>query len=198
MKADQCIFCKIANGEIPAKTLYEDDKFRVILDQGPATRGHALILPKDHYADLFELPEETAGEVMKLAKRMMAKMREKLGCEGFNLVQNNGDLAGQTVFHFHLHLIPRYSADGQKIGWKPQEVTPEELEKVRAQFVDETCGADRRIRAGKTDSGPAAGKSGDCREGDDSDLPGYGNGRGISGNRAGCTLGGRRSDGCGQ
>ena len=135
MKADNCIFCKIANGEIPAKTLYEDDRFRVILDLGPATRGHALILPKDHYADLFELPEESAGEVMKLAKKMVTKMRGKLGCEGFNLVQNNGDLAGQTVFHFHLHLIPRYSADGQKIGWKPQEVTPEELDEIRDQII---------------------------------------------------------------
>ena len=131
---DHCIFCKIANGEIQAKTLYEDEKFRVILDQGPATKGHALILPKAHYADLFELPEESAGDAMKLAKKMIVKMREKLGCEGFNLVQNNGDLAGQTVFHFHL--IPRYSGDGQKIGWKPQEVEPEELEQVRAQIVD--------------------------------------------------------------
>lgn len=133
---DHCIFCKIANGEIQAKTLYEDEKFRVILDQGPATKGHALILPKAHYADLFELPEESAGDAMKLAKKMIVKMREKFGCEGFNLVQNNGDLAGQTVFHFHLHLIPRYSGDGQKIGWKPQEVEPEELEQVRAQIVD--------------------------------------------------------------
>ncbi|MDE7176315.1 MAG: HIT family protein [Lachnospiraceae bacterium] len=136
MKQDNCIFCKIANGEIDSKTLYEDDQFRVILDLGPATRGHALILPKDHYKNLFELPEEKAGDVMKLAKRMIVKMREKFKCEGFNLVQNNGDLAGQTVFHFHLHLIPRYGADGQKIGWKPQEVTPEELDEVRRQFVD--------------------------------------------------------------
>ena len=133
---NNCIFCKIANGEVSAETLYEDEKFRVILDQGPETKGHALILPKDHYADLFELPEETAGEVMKLAKRMMIKMRDKLGCEGFNLVQNNGDLAGQTVFHFHLHLIPRYRADRQTIAWKPQEVTPEELAEVRKQIVD--------------------------------------------------------------
>jgi histidine triad (HIT) family protein len=73
---------------------------------------------------------------MKLAKRMMIKMRDKLGCEGFNLVQNNGDLAGQTVFHFHLHLIPRYRADRQTIAWKPQEVTPEELAEVRKQIVD--------------------------------------------------------------
>lgn len=135
MKKDNCIFCKIANGEIPSKTLYEDEEFRIILDLGPATRGHALILPKNHYANLFELPEEKAGEVMRLAKRMVMKMKEKLGCEGFNLVQNNGDLAGQTVFHFHMHLIPRYRADGQTIGWKPQEVSEEELDEVKNQIV---------------------------------------------------------------
>lgn len=136
MREDSCIFCKIANGEIPARTLYEDEKFRVILDLGPATRGHALILPKEHYADLFELPEETAGEVMVLAKKMAARMKEKLECEGFNLVQNNGKLAGQTVFHFHMHLIPRYREDGQKIGWNPQEVSDEELDKTRNQIAD--------------------------------------------------------------
>lgn len=135
MKDTNCIFCKIANGEIPSKTLYEDDKFRVILDLGPASKGHALILPKEHYADLYELPEETAGEVMKLAKKMAAQMTQRLGCEGFNLVQNNGELAGQTVFHFHMHLIPRYRDDGQKIGWKPQEATQEELETIRAQIM---------------------------------------------------------------
>lgn len=135
MKDTNCIFCKIANGEVPSKTLYEDDNFRVILDLGPATKGHALILPKEHYANLYELPEETAGETMKLAKRMVIKMTERLGCEGFNLVQNNGDLAGQTVYHFHIHMIPRYQADGQKIGWKPQEVTQEELEEIKNTIV---------------------------------------------------------------
>ena len=135
MKDTNCIFCKIANGEIPSKTLYEDGGFRVILDLGPATKGHALILPKEHYANLYELPEETAGEAMKLAKRMVVKMTERLGCEGFNLVQNNGDLAGQTVFHFHMHMIPRYQADGQKIGWKPQDITQEELEEIKNTIV---------------------------------------------------------------
>lgn len=135
MREDNCIFCKIANGEIPSKTLYEDERFRVILDLGPATRGHALILPKEHFANLYELPEETAGEVMKLAKKMMATITERLGCEGFNLVQNNGDLAGQTVFHFHMHMIPRYRADGQKIGWRPQEATQEELEEIKNIIV---------------------------------------------------------------
>lgn len=135
MKDANCIFCKIANGEIPSKTLYEDEKFRVILDLGPATKGHALVLPKAHYADLYELPEELAGEAMKLAKKMAVKITEKLKCEGFNLIQNNGDMAGQTVFHFHMHMIPRYQADGQKIGWKPMEVTQDELEEVKKEIV---------------------------------------------------------------
>lgn len=137
MKKEDCIFCKIANGEIVSQTLYEDDTFRVILDLGPATKGHALIIPKEHYANLYELPEEQAGDAMKVAKKMAAKMTERLGCEGFNLIQNNGDLAGQTVFHFHMHMIPRYRADGQTIGWKPQEVTQEELAEVKKQICGE-------------------------------------------------------------
>lgn len=131
MRDKDCIFCKIANGDIPSKELYEDDEFKVILDLGPATKGHALILPKNHYANLFELPDEDASKVMLLAKKMAGRMAEKLGCDGFNLVQNNGQAAGQTVFHFHLHLIPRYKDDGQTLGWKPLEPTQEELEEVK-------------------------------------------------------------------
>ncbi len=136
MKKEDCIFCKIANGEIPAKTLYEDENFRVILDLGPATRGHALILPKEHYKNIYELPEETAAGVMKLAKKMAIRMTEKLRTDGFNLMQNNGEAAGQTVMHFHLHLIPRYENDGQYILWKPGTVTQEELEEVRKQIIE--------------------------------------------------------------
>lgn len=136
MKEENCIFCKIANGEIPAKTLYEDEAFRVILDLGPATEGHALILPKEHAADLYELPEETAADAMKLAKRMAAVMRDKLKCDGLNLVQNNGEAAGQTVRHFHLHLIPRYADDGQNINWKPGHPTQDELEAVRKKITE--------------------------------------------------------------
>lgn len=135
MKKEDCIFCKIANGEIPSKTLYEDDDFRVILDLGPATKGHALILPKEHYANLYELPDELAAKVMKLAKKMALRMTDKLGCDGFNLVQNNGEIAGQTVFHFHLHLIPRYEDDGQKIGWNPGSPSQEELEEIKNIIV---------------------------------------------------------------
>ena len=130
-KEEACIFCRIANGEIPSKTLYEDEKYRVILDLGPATRGHALILPKDHYKNLYELPEDACGEVMHLAKKMAVRMTGKLGCSGFNLVQNNGECAGQTVMHFHLHLIPRYEDDHQNINWVPGKPGQEELEEIR-------------------------------------------------------------------
>ncbi len=135
MKKSDCIFCKIANGEIPSRTLYEDEEFRVILDMGPATKGHALILPKEHAADLYELPEETAGHAMILAKRMAAQLTEKLHCDGFNLVQNNGQCAGQTVLHFHLHLIPRYTDDNQDLLWKPTSPSAEELDAVWEQIT---------------------------------------------------------------
>ena len=136
MRKDDCIFCKIANGEIPSKSIYEDELFKVILDLGPATKGHALILPKDHADNLFELPEETAGEVMKLAKKLAVQMKDKLQADGLNIVQNNGEAAGQTVKHFHLHLIPRYEDDGQHISWNPGQPSQEELEAVKKQIVE--------------------------------------------------------------
>lgn len=105
---NNCIFCKIIKGEIPSTCIYEDQDFKVILDISPAARGHALILSREHYANLYELPEDLAAKTMVLAKRIASHMTEKLQCDGFNLVQNNGEVAGQTVFHFHLHLIPRY------------------------------------------------------------------------------------------
>ena len=137
MKEASCIFCKIANGEIPSKTLYEDELYRVILDLGPATRGHALILPKDHYADLYELPEEDWARILKLAKKMAVRITERMGCDGFNLVQNNGEAAGQTVRHFHMHLIPRYRDDNQQINWIPGNPDQEELEEIRRQICAE-------------------------------------------------------------
>ncbi|MCF0133313.1 MAG: HIT family protein [Blautia sp.] len=127
---DDCIFCRIANGEIPSATLFEDDDFRVILDLGPATKGHALILPKQHYANIYELPEELASKAILLAKKMAEAMSEGLEADGFNIVQNNGEAAGQTVFHFHMHLIPRYEKDGAGIGWKPGKLTDEIKEEI--------------------------------------------------------------------
>ena len=130
MKDNNCIFCKIANGEIPSATIEENDMFRVVLDVGPATKGHALILPKDHYTNLYDLPEETVAEAIKLAKKVALKMKDKLGCDGVNIVQNNEEAAGQTVFHFHMHVIPRYKEDGQVIGWKPGQLTAQDRDSV--------------------------------------------------------------------
>ena len=133
-----CIFCKIANGEIPSATLYEDENFRVILDLGPASKGHALILPKSHAANIYELSDEMAAKAMILAKKMATAMTAALKCDGFNIVQNNGECAGQTVFHFHMHLIPRYKGDNVGITWNPGELTDEDkeeiLSKVKAQL----------------------------------------------------------------
>ena len=132
---DGGIFCKIANGEIPSNTIYEDDSFRVILDNGPATKGHALVLPKAHYSDLFEMPEEAAADAMKVAKKVASLIKTKLNCDGLNLVQNNGETAGQTVMHFHLHVIPRYENDGQKILWNPTSPSAEELVDIKNKIV---------------------------------------------------------------
>jgi histidine triad (HIT) family protein len=130
MKEKDCIFCKIANGEIPAATIYEDEEFRVILDLGPASRGHSLILPKNHFRNIYELDEATTAKAFTLAKKMVEKMTKALGCDGFNLVQNNNEAAGQTVFHFHIHLIPRYQDDEVGIKWKTGKISQEELEEL--------------------------------------------------------------------
>ncbi|MDO5133413.1 MAG: HIT family protein [Eubacteriales bacterium] len=130
MKDNNCIFCKIANGEIPSRTLYEDEKYRVILDLGPATRGHALVLPKDHFANIYEIPAEWAAGAIEIGQQMALRMRERLHTDGANLIQNNGEAAGQTVPHFHLHVIPRYRNDGQHMLWRPGSMTDAELDEV--------------------------------------------------------------------
>ena len=117
MTKSDCIFCKIANGEIPSKTLYEDDSFRVILDISPASKGHAIILPKNHASNIYELSNEDAGKIMIVAKKVATVLKEVLSCDGMNILQNNGEAAGQTVFHLHVHLIPRYKNDDVTIHW---------------------------------------------------------------------------------
>lgn len=136
MRDDNCIFCKIANGEIPSATLYEDDDFRVILDLGPASKGHALVLPKEHAANIYELPDELAAKAMVVAKKVAAKLSAGLKCDGLNIVQNNGEPAGQTVFHFHMHLIPRYVGDRAhvRVSWDPGKLTDEDKEEILGLF----------------------------------------------------------------
>ena len=133
MRDDYCIFCKIANGEIPSATLYEDEEFRVILGLGPASKGHALILPKNHYRNLYDIDEATASKAICLAKKMITKMTDVLGCDGYNIVQNNEEAAGQTVFHFHMHLIPRYlnAKNNDILNWSHETFSPEEMAEIR-------------------------------------------------------------------
>lgn len=126
MLKDDCIFCRIIKGEIPSYTVYEDDSYKVILDAGPVSKGHALILPKDHYCDFYDIPEDLAVGAYKLANKMMKKITAAMGCDGFNICQNNKEAADQSVPHFHMHLIPRYK-DGQKFfSYTPLEFSKEE------------------------------------------------------------------------
>lgn len=130
MRDANCVFCKILDGVIPSVKLYEDEEFVIILDIGPAAFGHALIIPKDHYANLYEMPEELLGKVMSLAKVWGEKLVKALKADGLNLVQNNGLAAGQTVFHYHLHLIPRYERDRVGELWTPGSLSEEQKKEL--------------------------------------------------------------------
>lgn len=130
MSDSDCIFCKIANGEIPSKTLYEDVDFRVIFDINPASPGHAIILPKRHAANIYDLSEQDAGQIFVVAKKVASALEKVLPCDGMNLLQNNGECAGQTVFHFHMHIIPRYKNDTVKIKWTPGSADDKKLDEI--------------------------------------------------------------------
>ena len=130
MKKEDCIFCKLANGIIPTNSIYEDEDFKVILDADPATKGHALILPKEHFANIYEVDDAVAAKILPLAKRLATHMTERLGCDGFNILQNNGEAAGQTVFHLHVHLVPRYDDGRNILTWSHVKFTEEETKEI--------------------------------------------------------------------
>lgn len=127
MKKDDCIFCKIAAGEIPSATVYEDENFRAILDLGPAAKGHTLVIPKNHSDSLLNVDSETAAKALPVISKTANAIKEALGCDGINVVQNNGEAAGQTVMHLHFHIIPRYNNDKVSIGWEPMKPSSDEL-----------------------------------------------------------------------
>lgn len=129
-----CIFCRIIAGEIPSATVYEDEDFKVILDISPAVKGHMVILPKKHAANLFELEEEIASKALLIAKKVAAAVKEELNCDGINLLQNNGEAAGQTVFHFHMHIIPRYQEDTVNMTWTKDSYTGDEATELAVKI----------------------------------------------------------------
>lgn len=138
MRDENCIFCKIIAGEIPARTIYEDEEFKVILDASPASKGHALILPKEHCANIYEISEDLVAKAAKLAKKLACRMTGILDCDGFNILQNNGEVAGQTVFHFHMHLIPRYEGmkNNDLLNWTHEQFTDEEQDEICRKLKD--------------------------------------------------------------
>ena len=129
MKDENCIFCKILAGEIPSTAVYEDDDFKAILDVNPAARGHVIILPKNHAANIYELPDEDASKIMIVAKKIATAIEKAYHCDGVNILQNNGEAAGQTVFHIHVHVIPRFKGDTVNIGWEQGDM-PEDLDAI--------------------------------------------------------------------
>lgn len=128
---DNCIFCKIIAGEIPSAVIFEDEEFKAILDRFPGNIGHVLVLPKKHYSNIFDIDEDVAGRLFKLATKIAKNMKEVPGFEAMNVVQNNGSLAGQTVHHFHLHLIPRYENDKVQIKWEQLDLTDEQIAEIQ-------------------------------------------------------------------
>ena len=134
MIKDDCIFCKLANGVFPTNSIYEDDDFNVILDASPANRGHALILPKQHFDDLHTADDEVLAKVMPLAKKIAAAIKQVTGCDGVNIIQNNGPAAGQTVFHLHIHVVPRFNDDFE-FEWPHKSFSDEEQAATAAEIA---------------------------------------------------------------
>ncbi len=131
-----CIFCKIISGEMTSFTIYEDEEFKVILDRFPSSLGHLLVLPKKHIENIFEMPIEKGGRLFELVIKMASVMKKEFRCDGVNILQNNGEAAGQSVNHFHVHIIPRYNNDKVLKQWDPICPNEPELEAMRRKLVD--------------------------------------------------------------
>jgi len=117
-----CIFCKIIKGEIPSAKVYEDENVYAFLDISQVTKGHTLVIPKEHYPNIFELPEETASKLFSVVPKIANAVREAYDPIGLNLLNNNGEAAMQSVFHYHMHIIPRYGkGDGFGMVWKTHD-----------------------------------------------------------------------------
>lgn len=136
MKDENCIFCKLANGDIPTATVYEDEYLRAIMDAAPANKGHIIILPKSHAANIYELEDEYISRAFVLAKKLAVALKKLTGCDGVNILQNNGEAAGQTVFHFHVHVIPRFKDDDCTIVWKPTSYEDGEASEVAKKIAE--------------------------------------------------------------
>ena len=134
MNADGCIFCRIAAGELPATIIADDGQALAFMDLNPATRGHALVIPRAHARDLHEVASEDLAACASLAQSVAGSMRERLGADGVNILSSAGPAAWQTVFHFHLHVIPRYQGDPLRLPWVPAPGDPDEIAAAAAEL----------------------------------------------------------------
>ncbi len=130
-----CIFCKIIAGELPSVIVAEDERTVAFMDISPATRGHALVVPRAHSADLLGVPAEDLAAVAEAAQRLARRMTERLGADGVNLLNSCGSAAWQTVFHFHVHVIPRYRDDPLRLPWIPREGDPGDIADVAQELL---------------------------------------------------------------
>jgi histidine triad (HIT) family protein len=129
-----CIFCKILDGELPAVVPDEDEHTIAFMDINPWTRGHAVVIPRNHSKDLLEITEQDLERTIVAAKRLAGRMRERLGCDGINLLNSCGAAAWQTIWHFHIHVIPRYDDDPLQLPTRPQPADTDDLETVAAEL----------------------------------------------------------------
>jgi histidine triad (HIT) family protein len=129
-----CIFCKVVAAEIPAQRVDEDEHTVAFMDLNPWTRGHALVVPRNHSRNLYDTGDEDLAHTIRAAKRLALRMRDRLGCDGVNLINSCEPAAWQTVFHLHVHVIPRYDDDPLQLPTRPSEADPDELAKVAEEL----------------------------------------------------------------
>jgi histidine triad (HIT) family protein len=131
-----CLFCRIASGELPSTRVDEDERTVAFMDINPATRGHVLVVPREHSADLTEIAQDDLAAVTAMAKRIALRQKERLGADGINLLNSCGKVAWQTVFHFHVHVIPRYATDPLRLPWEPAPGDREEIAEAARELTD--------------------------------------------------------------
>jgi histidine triad (HIT) family protein len=135
--AEDCIFCKIVAGELPSERVQEDEHTIAFMDLNPWTRGHALVVPRNHSRNLYDVDGDDLRHATSAAQKLALRMRERLGCDGINLLNACEPAAWQTVFHFHVHVIPRYDDDPLQLPIRPQQAEQEELAQVAAELRDD-------------------------------------------------------------
>jgi histidine triad (HIT) family protein len=135
MADPDCLFCKIVAGDVPATKVHEDERTLAFMDINPGSRGHLLVIPRDHATDVHDIDPEDLAAVARTGQAMAGRVRERLGADGVNLLNSAGTAAWQTVFHFHLHVIPRYVGDPLRLPWSPEPGDPDEIATAAAELT---------------------------------------------------------------